>query len=103
MKYFLNNFLKFFFSVIENGIYFLLGVLVKYFSEDVFIIVLQKEIIGLVILIFIDIMGIIFIFGQYKMGFIENINYCIIEFNQIIYRLNSIFYLFLSIFFLGYV
>lgn len=38
--YFLNNFLKFFFSVIENGIYFLLGVLVKYFSEDVFIIVL---------------------------------------------------------------
>lgn len=101
--YFLNNFLKFFFSVIENGIYFLLGVLVKYFSEDVFIIVLQKEIIGLVILIFIDIMGIIFIFGQDKMSFIENIKYCIIEFNQIIYRLNLVFYLFLSIFFLGYV
>lgn len=41
MKYFLNNFYLFiFFSDIENGIYFLFGVLVKYFSEDVFIIVL---------------------------------------------------------------
>lgn len=75
MKYFLNNFyLFFFFSDIENGIYFLLGVLVKYFSEDVFIIVLQKEIIGLVILIFIDIMGIIFIFGQDKMGLLKILN-----------------------------